>query len=400
MRTDNGVAARDSATHGRRRVWLVGGPDVDARIDLMRVLQPDFDVGAVGTDPALGRKFAEHGFAYRAYRMSNGVNPARDVLALWQLYRLFRVGRPDIVHTFDTKPGVWARLAARWAGVPVVVGTLPGLGSLYSRQSLKGRLVRLVYQPLQAIACRLADRTIFQNPDDAREFEERRVVPRGKAVLVGGSGVRTDLFAPLADRDPDDSAYREELGLPPGGLVVLTVTRVLRTKGVLELARAAAEVQRQDPTIRFVLAGPADEHSFEALTQDELEELRGALTWLGARRDVKRLLELADIFVYPSYYREGIPRALLEASSMALPLIAADVAGSREVVKDGVNGYLIAPRDPRPIAERVLQLAGDPDLRARFAEAARRRAVSDFDLAVIAGRTASLYRELLHSTGQ
>jgi glycosyltransferase involved in cell wall biosynthesis len=374
-------------------VWLVGGPDVDARIDLMRSLSSDFEVCAAGTDPRLSASFAESKLRFRHYRMSRGVNPVLDAYGSWQLLRIFRAERPDVVHTFDTKPGVWGRLAARIAGVPVVIGTLPGLGSLYTPTGWKGTVVRFVYQPLQALASRAADRTVFQNTDDAHEFERRRVVPRGKAMVIPGSGVRTELFCPAVGAA--EAAYRAELGLREGGLVVLMVSRVLRSKGVLELARAAHAVRREDSAIQFLLAGPSDAESLDALTAAELQELRNAITWIGPRRDVKRLLALADVFVFPSFYREGVPRVLLEAASMALPLVAADVAGSRDVVEHGVNGFLVPPRDSPAIAEAVLRLAREPELRARLGAQSRRRAVAYFDLAVIAERTTSLYRELL-----
>jgi glycosyltransferase involved in cell wall biosynthesis len=375
------------------RVWLVGGSDVDARIDLMQALRDEFEIGAVGSDPRLVARFEAADLRYRSYRMSRGVSPMDDLWGLWQLVRLFRASRPEIVHTFDTKPCVWGRLAARLAGVPVIIGTLPGLGSLYSTGGWKSRLVRLPYQALQTAACRLSDRTTFQNQDDAREFVRRRVVSRRRTTVIRGSGVRTDLLVP--GPAGDDAAYRRELGLPDEGLVFLTVTRVLRSKGVLELAHAARTVRDVDPSIQFVLAGPADQESMESLTAAELEELEDSVRWIGARSDVKRLLELADAFVFPSFYREGIPRALLEAASMAMPLIAADVAGSREVVSDGVNGFLLRPRDAGAIAEAVLRLAREPDLRARFGAESRRRALAEFDLAVIARDTAALYRALL-----
>ncbi len=359
----------------------------------MHALRDEFEVGAAGTDPKLAVPFEAAHLRYRSYRMSRGVSPIHDLWGLSQLVRLFRAERPEIVHTFDTKPCVWGRLAARLAGVPVVIGTLPGLGSLYATRDWKSRLVRLPYQALQTVACRLADQTTFQNHDDAREFVRRRVVSRQRLTVIRGSGVRTDLLNP--ECDGDDAAFRRELGLSEHGLVFLTVTRVLRSKGVLELARAARAVHDVDPSIQFLLAGPADQESMEALTDAEFEELRDSVKWIGARSDVKRLLQLADAFVFPSFYREGIPRALLEAASMALPLIAADVAGSREVVADGVNGFLIPPRDAGAIADAVLRLARREDVRARFGAESRRRALAEFDLAVIARDTASLYRALL-----
>ena len=359
----------------------------------MQRLAGEFDLCAVGTDPALAVPFTAGGQRYRHYRMSRGANPLLDLYAVWQLVRIFREEQPEVVHTFDTKPGVWGRLAARIAGVPVVIGTLPGLGSLYSTPGWRGRLVRLAYQPLQTLASRVADLTVFQNEDDAHEFERRHVVKHDRITVIPGSGVRTDVFAPgRLDAEP---LLRAELGLPDHGLVVVMISRILRSKGVLDFAAAARATRLADPTVNFLLVGPADPDSVDALTVPELEELRSSITWAGRRSDVKSVLALADIFVFPSYYREGIPRVLLEAASMGLPLIAADVPGSREVVDDGGNGYLIPPREPQAISDAVLRLADAPELRQRFGHNSRSRAVTLFDSALVADRIESLYRTLL-----
>ena len=125
-------------------VLLVGGPDVDARLELMNSLKDAFNFSALGSDPALNDRFLAEGFGYSTYRLSRRVNPILDLLTLGQLVITFRRLKPQIVHTFDTKPGVWARLAARIAGVPIVIGTLPGLGSLYASDGLKTRFVHRV----------------------------------------------------------------------------------------------------------------------------------------------------------------------------------------------------------------------------------------------------------------
>ena len=385
-------------THARPIVCLVGGPDVDARLDLMRLLSRDFDVYAAGTEARLAPAFAAAGFRYRHYRMSRRVNPALDAHTVWALVRLFRAERPTIVHTFDTKPGVWGRLAARLARVPIVVGTLPGLGSLYTDSNWKARLTRLAYQPLQTLACHWADLTVFQNADDAREFERRGVVPRGRATIIPGSGVRTDVFTP-PQSDDDAPARRAALGLPGSGIVVVMISRILRSKGVLEMAAAARTVRRVEPGVSFLLVGPADPDSLDALTAEELRQLRGSVTWVGPRSEVRDILALADIFVLPSFYREGVPRILVEAASTALPLVAVDGPGLRDVVEDGVNGFLVPPRDPAAIADAVLRLVRAPELRASFGKRSRQRAVSRFDLSVVAEHTQSLYRALLQRKG-
>jgi glycosyltransferase involved in cell wall biosynthesis len=373
-------------------VCLVGGPDVDARQTLMKRLSSEFDVCAVGTEPALADSFAKNGLRYHSYRMSRRANPLTDVHAVGQLVRIFRAERPAIVHTFDTKPAVWGRLAAKLAGVPVVIGTLPGLGSLYTRTDLKAQLIRIVYQPLQTLVCRWADVTTFQNDDDAQEFVKRRVVSQTRVTVIPGSGIPTDVFMPL---DPASAALRRaELGLDDE-IVVVMISRILRSKGVLDFAAAGRAASDANRRVRFLLVGQHDAESLDRLSPDELQRMRESVTWLGRRDDVKEILGAADIFVLPSFYREGIPRVLLEAASMRLPLVAADVPGSRDVVEDGVNGFLVEPRDPNAITDAVLRLADTPELRRRFGEKSRELAVRRFDLTVVAAQTASLYQRLL-----
>ncbi len=210
-----------SPDDARPRVCLVGGPDIDARIDLMRRLDEDFDVFAVGTSDRLGDVFRAAGFTYHRYPMTRGASPLRDAWAFAQLVRIFRRERPTIVHTFDTKPGVWGRLAARVAGVPIVIGTLPGLGSLYSSSGRFTRTIRLVYEPLQGLASRHADLTVFQNAQDADDFVERGVVAAERATVIAGSGVRTDVFTPAARHTAPES--RAKLGLAPDALVVTMI---------------------------------------------------------------------------------------------------------------------------------------------------------------------------------
>ena len=388
---------RDVSPQGARpRVCLVGGPDVDARLDLMRQLAPDFDIFAVGTSHRLGEVFAEAGFSYRRYPMSRGVNPLRDAYAVVRLVRIFRQERPTIVHTFDTKPGVWARLAAKIAGVPIIIGTLPGLGSLYASSSAAATIIRYVYEPLQAMASRSADLTVFQNARDAEDFVERGIVSRDRVTVIAGSGVRTDVFTPAANGDAT-SASRADLGLAGDALVVTMISRVTRTKGVLDFAAAARKIRALRPGIEFVLAGAADGEGFDALNERELRELDGSVRWIGFRDDVREILAFTDVFVFPSYYREGIPRVLMEAASMGLPLIAVDAPGSTDVVEDGRNGILVPPRNVDAIVAAVLRLADDSLLRSRLGRQSRALVVSRHDLSLVAEQTRSCYQELLRA---
>jgi glycosyltransferase involved in cell wall biosynthesis len=389
------LVARFGSRGPAPKVLLVGGEDVDARLDLMRGLADGYTLAAAGPTPRLAGAFARAGFAYFPYPSLAGCNPGRDLRALYGLWRVVRRFRPQVVHAFDAKPGVYGCLAAALAGVPIVVVTVPGLGSLYVGEQWTRRVLRVVYENLQRVASHLADLTTFQNEDDLREFVARGVVPSRRTAVIPGSGVRTELFDPAGASAAERARTRAALGVPADALLVTMVGRVMRTKGVAEFVAAARDVRQRVPGAHFLLVGPADENSVDRLTPAELADVGAAVNWPGPRRDVPSVLAASDLFVLPSYLREGIPRVLLEAAAMGLPIVTTDVPGCKEVVEEGVNGFLVPGRDAAALAQAILRLAGDPELRRRFGEQSRRRAVTHFDLSVVVGQTRSLYQELL-----
>jgi glycosyltransferase involved in cell wall biosynthesis len=394
------MIARTRLPSSSARVLLIGGDDVDARIELMQSLSDEFMLAAAGTSRALGQRFSAKGFQYFYYPLGRGSDPFRDGYALRALWRVLRHYRPHIVHTFDTKPCVYGRLLARLARVHTIVGTVPGLGSLYvnngqGEEGFKRRLLRGIYERLQHLASWSADLTIFQNRDSAGEFVSRGIVPPGRATIIPGSGVRTELFDPARIAHPERKQVREELGVPEDALLVTMVSRVIRSKGVEEFVAAAKDVRLRAPRTHFLLVGPADDKSIDRFSPEEIAQLQQAVNWPGARRDIPRILAATDIFVLPSFYPEGIPRVLLEAASMALPIVTTRSPGCVDVVEDAVNGLLVPVRDSAAVSAALLRLVKDPDLRARFGQESRRRAIALFDLSRVAGRTREIYRALL-----
>lgn len=380
------------------KVIVVGGPDVDARLELMHSLKDDFRLSALGTLPTLDDKFSSEGFDYTSYNLTRGANPIKDLLAVVQLVQIFRRLKPQLVHTFDTKPSVWARLAARLARVPIVIGTLPGLGSLYNSDSFLNLLLRSIYQSLQSLACRLSDLTIFQNQDDAHQFIKIGIVSEQKAKVIPGSGVNTDIYAPAQITEAGVAQLRSELGIEPDEIVVTMVSRLIRTKGVLEFMAAAQEVKKLHPRTRFLLVGPEDNESLDRLTVEELNELKQNVTWTGARRDIPAVLALSNIFVLPSAYREGIPRVLLEAASMGLPIITTDTPGCKDVVENEVNGFLVPVNDISMLKKAIIHLVEQPELRQRFGQISRKKAVKRFDISVISNQIREVYQHFLTDT--
>jgi N,N'-diacetylbacillosaminyl-diphospho-undecaprenol alpha-1,3-N-acetylgalactosaminyltransferase len=376
-------------------VLIVGGPDVNARLELMHSLSDHFEISAVGSLPSLHDKFSAEGFRYYSYDLNRGVNLLGDLKTLFQLIAIFRELKPQIVHTFDTKPGVWARLAARLAGVPVIIGTLPGLGSLYIDESFKYRVVRSMYEQLQRLACNLSDLTIFQNWDDIRQFIKAGVVPTQKTKVILGSGINTNLFSPDSISEAAKARLKIEFNVQPNEVLVTMVSRVIRSKGIFEFMQSAREIQKNNPDVRFLLIGGEDDESMDRLTQEEMAQLKQVVDWRGQRSDISIILAISDIFVLPSVYREGIPRVLLEAAAMNLPIVTTNSPGCKEVVENEKNGFLIPMHDAEALSAAITRLVEVPGICRRFGLVSRQKAVQIFDTNIISGQTRNVYEQFI-----
>lgn len=377
------------------RVLIVAGPDVDARIELMKLLSSEFAMEAAGSSAEIAEKFAKAGFPYYSYGMERTATPLSDFKTRKNLEALFTKARPDLVHAFDTKPCVWGRLAAASAGVPAVMGTITGLGALFTDTDMKTRIIRTLYTPLQKRACRASNATVFYNHDDMEDFIRMGVVSRAAASVIPGSGVLTERFSADNFTTEEKAKLRAEIGVQPDEIVVTMITRIFRAKGVMEYVEVAERMKKTRPRVRFVLVGGLDTEVADRLNEAETERMKQALTWLGSRKDVAALLSVSHIGVLPTFYREGIPRVLLESASMGLPLVTTDTPGCKEVVKTGENGILIPPRSADALEKAIMEIADSPELMQKYGEASRRRALNEFALPIIAEKNAEVYRRLL-----
>ena len=378
-------------------VLVVGGTDVEKRLELVEGLSGEFRVTVAGPVPGHRAVYEEAGVDFVDYPLRRGFSPLADVRTLVSVFRLVRRLRPDVVHAFATKPAVWARIAARLAGAPAIVGTLPGRGSLFWASGPRVRVLRAAYRALQRVASRCSDLTFFYNESDAETLVGSGVVPREQAAVVPGSGVPTDVFDPERVSASTRHRLRGELGAGPDDVVVTMVGRVIRTKGVLEFAGAARRLAREGVPARLVLVGPDDPRSVDRLEEDERRRVEESVLWLGERSDVRDLLGASDVFVLPSY-GEGIPRAVMEAASLGLPVVATRVPGCRDVVEDGTSGLLVPAHDVEALTDAVRSLVEDAGLRSRLGDEARRTALDRFDTGVIVNQIAAHYRRLTGRT--
>jgi glycosyltransferase involved in cell wall biosynthesis len=310
------------------------------------------------------------------------INLPADARLFCTLYRWYRRERPHVVHHFTIKPVIYGSLAARLAGVPRVVNTVTGLGFVFTEERLVW-LRRLVeWQYRLALAC--AHFTFFQNRDDLQLFRARRLISSEKAELLPGSGVDCQFFAPAAITEP----------APAQPLTFLMVARLLREKGVEEFVEAARQVKRECPETRFQLLGGRDERNPTVVPQTDLDRWQAeeVVTWLGEVPNVRPIVGRADVVVLPSY-REGIPRALLEAAAMGKALITTDTVGCRDVVDEGVNGLLVPVRDAEALARAMVRLISNPAMRERMGKAGREKMEREFDERIVVEKTLQVYQQ-------
>jgi glycosyltransferase involved in cell wall biosynthesis len=360
------------------------------------LLRAGYDVvGASAPGPfveSLARRGVRHIALEHATRT---MAPVEDARALAELVRLFRRLRPSIVHTHTPKPGIYGRLAARVAGVPVVVNTVHGLYALPGDPWPK----RAAVYGLERLAATCSQTELLVNAED-RDTLRRLRVPDERLTVIG-NGIDLDRFDLTAIDADDRAAARRELGaVSDDDVVVGLVGRLVREKGYLEMFEAAARLRERHPELRVAVVGPDEPTKADALTADDKRAAEDVgVRFLGERDDVPRLYAAMDIFVLASY-REGFPLSPMEAAAMGVPAVVTDIRGCRQVVDDGETGLLVPARDAGALADAVDRLASDPALRRRLGGAGRAKALASFGHQRCVDVVVATYERLLHAAGR
>lgn len=315
--------------------------------------------------------------------------PVEDARALWELRSLFRTLRPDIVHTHNPKPGIYGRLAAAAARVPVVVNTVHGLYA----QPDDGWTRRAAVYGLERLAARCSQAELVQNPEDL-EVLAKLGIPRTKLRLLG-NGIDLDRFDPTRVDAATRDAVRAELGAGPTDVLVGAVGRLVWEKGYREVLAAAERLRTKAPNVKIAVVGPEEAGKADAIDAQTLAQARAnGVVFAGHRDDVEAVYAALDVYVLASY-REGWPRSAMEAAAMGVPVVATDIRGCRQVVSDGETGILVAVRDADALADAIATLAHDGAARRSMGEAGRAKAIRDFDQRTVIDTTLETYDRLL-----
>lgn len=314
-----GDLIRDMITHGNE--VYVTGPNKDYLDDIMM----------------LGvKRFIE------VPSIKDNTSIKNDLNYLKQLKSVVREVQPDIIFSYNIKPVIYGSMAGRSGKVPHIYAMVTGLGRVYASGGFKVKAIRLITKLLYTNAFKACDKVIFQNNDDVDELVNGGYLPKEKTVVVNGSGVNMERFG------------KTDIPEKP---VFLMVSRIIKEKGVLEYCEAARILKKTNPEARCILLGGFDV-SLGALKKEDIQGYidDGSIELPGEVKDPVAFYKSASVFVLPSYYREGLPRTILEALACGRPVITTDWTGCREAVEDGVNGYLVPIKDSKALADKMLLL--------------------------------------------
>lgn len=332
-----------------------------------------------------------HSVRHIAVPLTRRMTPVADLRSVLQMVRVMRREKFTIVHTHTPKPGLLGQLAARLAGVPIVINTLHGF---YFHDHMSPTS-RKFYILLEKLAATCSDVILSQNQEDIKTAVAEDICAPDKIKWLG-NGIDLQRFDPSSIHQADKQRLREELGIPATAPIVGFVGRLVQEKGVLELMQAARLVLQEAPETYFLLVGLVDYEKADAITPDVAQEfgLADRCIFTGLRQDVPQLYNLMDIFVLPSH-REGFPRAPMEAAAMGLPCVVTDVRGCRETVQDGQNGFLVPLQDSQALTQAIQRLLANPQQRREFGETGRKMAQEKFDERLVFARVKDEYVRLL-----
>ena len=317
--------------------------------------------------------------------VKRGIGPwdlRSDIHRSIQTYSMIHMLQPDCVHIIYLKNVLLDGFSTRLHGTPVI-GAVTGLGALFAEQKLLYRAIR----PAVVFCLRLSLRhrnsvLAIENSDDKRFLLKHGVVPGDQTQIIPGAGIKRDRIQPNF--------------IKSGKPIILFSARMIRPKGVAELLAAARILQERGLNFELWLAGGVDARHPKSIAERELREAEatGIAKWLGHRSDIPELLSQSSIVCLPTYYREGLPRSLVEAAAAGLPIVTTDVPGCREVVVDGLNGFTVPPRDAESLASALSKLIDSRDLRESMGRASRRRFEEKFSLDAVFAAFNECYRTL------
>jgi glycosyltransferase involved in cell wall biosynthesis len=344
-----------------------------------------FDVTIIARNTGQKDEIKDLGLNYIELPISkSGKNIFQEFYTLLFLFFLYRRKKPDIVHHVGIKTILYGTLAAKLFHIKGVVNAVSGLGILFSKES-DSLLSKLVISILRFSHKQKNLIVIFQNDEDRALFLNNGIIKEDQTFKIKGSGINLHIYNFMPEPDVDK-------------ICIIFAARMIKEKGVFELIGAANLLkEKYQDKILFLLCGGTDDNP-HALTDAQLNSVSDGqyIIWLGYRTDIRELLEQSHIVAFPSYYREGLPKSLIEACAVGRPIVTTDSIGCRDTVIDGYNGFLIPIKNSEALAEKLKILINDRPLRKLMGINSRKLAEREFSINNVVEKHLMIYNKLIN----
>lgn len=334
-----------------------------------KMLEQGYKVMVMAPDDEFSPLLVHAGCRFIPLHFNNkSENPVQDLFFYYQLKKIYRELKPDFIFHYVAKPNIYGSMAAAANNIPSV-SVITGLGYAFAKRNWLYWVITNLYRH----ALKKTKEVWFLNNEDARIFIQEKIVNIEKVKILPGEGVNTDYFSPATTG----------IQKTTGAFTFLMSSRLLKSKGIGLYADAARILKKKNYDARFELIGFFEKHHPDSITQDDLSrwEKEGLVHYLGYTKDVRKHLQQADCFIFPSFYNEGVPRSLMEAASMELPIITSLNRGCKEVVLNNSTGYICNINDPFDLAdkmERIMNLSQED--RTRMGKNGRLLMIRKFDI--------------------
>jgi glycosyltransferase involved in cell wall biosynthesis len=373
------------------RIVFLGGEDVSARIDISKeLIKKKCHIEILGTESP--ERFVESGIKYQQFYLNREFDVIGDIKSLLQIRKILKnYNKETVVHAFDTKLTVLLPLAAIGLGNIKVVRTINGMGRIFTTSNFKNKILSFVYKCIQKSLKKIVDYTIFQNTDNYNYFLENNLVKEENSGVVKSSGINLkNYFIPV--NDEYKNKLRIELNINDKQPTFVLISRLIKQKGVLNYLEAAQKSFDNGYKFNFLLVGQIDSNK-DAISIDTIQSYANSVKYLNKRSDVKEILSISDIFVFPSYYSEGVPRVLLEASASGLVLLTTDMPGCNDVVVDNYNGKIIEIKNSDDLFDKMIYVAKDKDRLKEYSKNSIEH-VQNFSLELVTNKCFEIYKNV------
>ena len=322
-------------------------------------------------DPNISLKEYQ-GIKYIPIKLSRkGKNPFQEIKYLFSLYKIYKENKFDLVFHYTIKPNIYGNIAAKLNKIKSI-SIIPGLGHLFIKESITTKIAEKLYK----FALNFSKEVWFLNNDDKELFIKRKLIDEKKVKILPGEGINLEKFYPIESSRRDNK------------MIFLMIARVLWEKGFKEYTEAAEFLKKKYSNLEFQLLGIIDEDNPSGVKRKMIENYhkKGIINYLGTSDNVKEIIVNCDCVVLPSFYKEGVPRTLMEGAAMEKPLITTNIQGCKEVVEDGYNGYLCEPKSSQNLIEKIEKFILLPkEEREKIGKNGRIKMKEKFDMKIIIG---------------